>query len=143
MIFTYCVYFFSRTGLGLHISKQMVQVMGGDITVESEEGKGSTFRFTVRCERAKGLPERKIKEEKNGVAKESGMKKEKETEWKYMEEIRKAIEKENGKAGRENLKKPIKSGQNIPTALENAPLDITKKQEREGGPIRVLGECIG
>ena len=37
-------------GLGLHISKQIVQQFGGEIFCESSWGKGTTFRFLMSLE---------------------------------------------------------------------------------------------
>eukprot|EP01114_Cavostelium_apophysatum_P014758 TRINITY_DN3905_c0_g1_i2.p1 TRINITY_DN3905_c0_g1~~TRINITY_DN3905_c0_g1_i2.p1 ORF type:complete len:951 (+),score=222.94 TRINITY_DN3905_c0_g1_i2:217-3069(+) len=44
---------YGGSGLGLSISKKLAELMGGSMSFESEEGKGSTFSFSIRVEKGK------------------------------------------------------------------------------------------
>ncbi|KAB2932400.1 MAG: response regulator [Leptonema illini] len=48
---------FSGSGLGLALSRQLIQLMGGSIRVRSKVGEGSIFEFDMRTEVYTGRPE--------------------------------------------------------------------------------------
>jgi len=47
---------FGGAGLGLAICRSLAKMMGGDVTVESEPGKGSVFTFTMIAKEPPGAP---------------------------------------------------------------------------------------
>ncbi|TYB78439.1 hybrid sensor histidine kinase/response regulator [Bizionia myxarmorum] len=59
---------FQGSGLGLSISKAYVEMLGGKIRLESEEGKGSIFYFTLPCQTKQ--PEKSVYKNDNIVGKD-------------------------------------------------------------------------
>ena len=56
---------FEGAGLGLSITRALIELMGGHIAVESKQGEGSTFIFTIKLylSQKQNVPERQKSED--------------------------------------------------------------------------------
>ena len=59
---------YGGSGLGLTISRQLIDILGGEMGAESREGEGSTFWFTIPLQAAKNEPRFNIEKHRPEVA---------------------------------------------------------------------------
>lgn len=92
------------SGLGLFICRKLTELQGGQITVQSQQGKGSTFSFYIETKRSSGPAPKNPEDPKVAAATELTKSR---TEASFLQNN--FIHGESGKAHQRNLAKPRRS----------------------------------
>ena len=98
---------YGGTGLGLNICKQLAELMGGRVEVESEKNRGSTFSFSIWVERAEEEPETQQSYSVKDLAANAALEASLENDQEAIENIRTFGTDENKKNLERNLSKLI------------------------------------